>query len=133
MNPFAQQYNTRLSPRDEALFQEWALLSGRLGDLEDYDLRGAWLKGYRGRPGQHGPDTFKKPNHPTFSSESRYSGRQARGGQWVETPDGKYIFVASPDNLRHRSEEQLRNYFQEAEPDARLVLPVNVQNPFARP
>lgn len=125
-NPFAKQYNTPLSPRDEALFQQWAQQTGRVRDMEDYDLRGAWLKGYRGQPGQHGSDRFKKPNHPTFSSESMYNSPNAQGGQWVETPDGKYIFVATPDNVRYRSPQELQNYFREVEPGNRVVLPAEV-------
>jgi len=38
------QYNTKLSPAYEKKFLEWAKQNNRLQDLQDYDMRGAWLE-----------------------------------------------------------------------------------------
>jgi len=81
---------------DEAKFQYWlSELSNSQGreagnDLQDYDMRGAYLSGIPSQqpPGGHFPDTFKKPNHETFSNESIYhnttgpAGVPWEGGRW---------------------------------------------------
>jgi hypothetical protein len=73
-------YNTPLSPEDEAKFQAWIKSSGRERDLADYDLRGAWKADTKEAANGHLPDTWKKPNHPTFSTESVYNGVDGRVG-----------------------------------------------------
>ena len=120
--------HTRLSPEDEAAYQAWAKQNGRENDVEDYDMRGAWLeakqKGQSLADGRgHYPDTYKKPNHPTFSNESKYNGEGgAKGGTWSTTPDGRPMFTPgrdlSPDEAR-----RLQEYFAKVEPDAVLNLP----------
>lgn len=85
---FTDKYNTKLSDSDEAKFQEWAQKNNRLGDLFDYDMRGFWKSGDAQAANGHFPDTYKKPNHPTFSNESQYDGSKlpdgsiAHGGSW---------------------------------------------------
>lgn len=118
-------YNTSLTPAQEAAFQQWARQSGRERDVYDYDLRGAWLKSAKAAGNGHLPDTYKKPNHPTFSRESDYSNALAQGGDWVSGADGNWLFFASPDNLRYRTPEALRNYFADVERGNRLVEPQN--------
>lgn len=130
--PYGLQFNTELTDAEEQAFQEWAYRTGRTADVEDYDLRGAWKRGFRAKPGQHGVDTFKKPNHPTFSRESQYSTPQRTGGDWVKAPDGTWLYFASPENMNHQSAEQLRNYFSEAEPGNRVIPALNTKNIFAR-
>lgn len=44
--------------------------------------------------GQHYPDTYKKPNHPTFSDESIYSTKETPGGHWGHQ-NGKDVFYPS--------------------------------------
>lgn len=120
-------YNSPLTPSQNLQYQN--LLSriydatGRdlNRDLYDYDLQGAYAAGIRPNGG-HLPDTYKKPNHPTFSAESRYSTAANPGGQWVQQ-NGQWVFIASPANLQYQTPEQLRRYFQEAEPNANLLLP----------
>ena len=94
-------FNTDLEPENEKRFQAW-LKEGKekygvdlSKDIENYDLRGFWLNGgyedeaFRQRKG-HAPDTFKKPNHPTFSNESIYDsimdaeGQVYKGGEWID-------------------------------------------------
>ena len=78
-------YDTQLSPDDEAAFKEWKAKYAPNDSGEDYDLRGAFKDGLTPTLGQHGPDTYKKPNHPTFSVESKYAkDRPDLAGRWVD-------------------------------------------------
>jgi hypothetical protein len=116
-------FNSHLSPADEQKFQTWVRDTGRTKDLFDYDLRGAWKAGAQQAANGHFTDAFKKPNHPTFSTESIYSGHDgAVGGQWIQ--HGKnWTFKASPTNLQMHSADQLGGYFAKVEPDSKLILP----------
>lgn len=119
---YTNQYNTQLTPLDEAKFQKWLANTGKASDLYDYDLRGAWLAGASKDPRGHLTDKFKKPNHPTFSTESIYSSPTASGGVWAKK-DGKWIFDASPINVQMYGPDALKDYFSKVEPDSTLVLP----------
>ena len=111
-----EQYNTDLSPEDEARFQVAA--KGRMRDLADYDLRGAFkAKVMPTKRGQHGTDQFKKPSHPTFSDESQYD--TGTGGRWGREGD-RDTFTPGPGNMKT---QQLRQYFEEREPNAKLIEP----------
>jgi hypothetical protein len=85
-----RSYDTPLSPAEEADFQEWKKKYAPRDSGADYDLRGAFRAGLTpdGKTG-HWEDTFKKPNHPTFSNQSQYADDEpAKAGAW----DGeKYI------------------------------------------
>lgn len=126
------RYNTPLSPQEERAFQQWAVKQKRAGDTYDYDLRGAWKTSAQEATNGHLPDTWKKPNHPTFSSESRYSSAQMPGGKWIEGKGGAWVFQASPYNVRAMTREGLERYFREAEPDAHLVLPAGAPQQWHR-
>jgi hypothetical protein len=136
---WAGHYNTALSPENEALFQKWAQRQSRtagrnvLDDLRDYDLRGYWSSGGHvdQSGGQHLPDTFKKPNHPTFSDESKYSGQpdlyggRAEGGKWMGDDQAGWSFQPSERMLKTtHNMEALRRYFDAQEPDSILVSPL---------
>ena len=122
---FIGKYDTKLSPADEEKFLRWAQGVGRVGDTADYDLRGAWQSGAQEAANGHLPDTYKKPNHPTFSNESRYSSPERAGGEWVESPTGGWGFWASPLNMDNLGAAGLSDYFSRVEPDATLVLPID--------
>ena len=78
----ATTFDTRLGPKNEASFQEWKKKYAHPQDTgADYDLRGAFKAGVKPDAKGHFPDTFKKPNHPTFSNESRYA-RFGTPGHW---------------------------------------------------
>jgi hypothetical protein len=110
------QENTELSPEDEARFQVAA--KGRMRDLADYDLRGAFkAKVMPTERGQHGTDQFKKRSHPTFSDESMYDTGSA--GHWGREGD-RDTFTPGPGNMKS---QQLRQYFEEREPNAKLIEP----------
>lgn len=113
-------YDTRLSPADEARFR---MEFPDPRSTADYDMRGAWKAGATKAPNGHLPDTYKKPNHITFSDESMYHGQGGNmGGRWQELPGNKWSFTPGPTNLRNTSIPQLQQYFQQHEPDAQLIL-----------
>lgn len=124
------QFNTKLSPEDEAKFQQWAQQTGRTKDLYDYDMRGWWRENGQEDSRGHFTDQFKKPNHPTFSNESQYSTKENPGGVWSTDASGKDVFTASPANFKFQSPEELQNYFKRVEPDGSVVLP---KSPGANP
>jgi hypothetical protein len=86
-----EQFETKLNPEEETKFQEWKKKYAPKDSGQDYDLRGAFKEGITpDEKTKHFPDTYKKPNHPTFSNESKYAtGEYAKyAGKW----DGdKYI------------------------------------------
>jgi hypothetical protein len=80
---FWSQYETRLAPDEEEAFQTWKQRYAPKDSGIDYDLRGAFKAGLAPGKDGHWPDTFKKPNHPTFSNESIYSlDRPDLAGHW---------------------------------------------------
>jgi len=68
-------YNTKLSSEEEAAFPAWKAKNAPNDSGADYDLRGAFREGLSrdNAAGEHFPDTYKKPNHPTFSDQSIYA------------------------------------------------------------
>lgn len=89
-------FDTVLTPNQEARFQAWKRLHAPDDSGDDYDLRGAFLSGLTADDKDHWPDTFKKPNHPTFSVESKYAvgGYRDRAGRW----DGDiFVPAGAPD------------------------------------
>lgn len=119
------RYDTSLTPAEERKYRAWAIRQNRLNDTTDYDLRGAWKGNALAASNGHLPDTYKKPNHPTFSQESQYSTPDQTGGQWVQAPSGKWVFMASPWNLNNMGPNALGDYFNRVEPDSSLLLPID--------
>lgn len=119
---FTDKFNTSLPKESEAQFQKWLEKNSKQLDLFDYDLRGAWKDGIAKDPQGHLPDTYKKPNHPTFSSESQYSSQMMPGGQWSKSSDGKWAYKPSPLNLQMYGPDGLQDYFQRVEPDSTLLM-----------
>jgi len=110
-NPFYKiNFNTPLSATEEkgynAFVPTFSNLIGRDVGMDEhtYDTRGWWKSGqWEGaRPGLHGPDTWKKPNHPSFSNESIYHGAPMpkggtfQGGSWDQNPLMPDRFTPSP-------------------------------------
>lgn len=123
------RYNTALEPGQEFAYSQWlqqqSALAGRdmSRDNFDYDTRGAYAGGAAQSGNSHWPDTYKKPNHPTFSDESIYHGVNGNfGGQWINAP-GQSFYQASPQNLRMHGAEKLKHYFSQVEPDIQLLIP----------
>ena len=121
------KYNTKLDPGEEKEYQNFvadaSLQTGRdySQNENDYDLRGFFKeKGQSGLTAStaHGPDTYKKPNHPTFSNESKYSTPQNPGGVWFGgnfMPSDKQ--VNTPLKVK-----KLKQYWNRVEP-GKLLLP----------
>ena len=134
---FRNNFNTELTPLQEKSFDQWLKSESKRQkrdmskDLEDYDLRGFWMShGQKDKQTGHGPDTFKKPNHPTFSEDSKYHGipdgmgGMWSGGRWIG--DDKHGWSFQPSNsmlYRTVSMNQLQQYFADNEPDVTLVPP----------
>lgn len=86
------------------------------------------------------PDTYKLPNHITFSDQSKYHGVNGNeGGKWEPLNDGRppddphkqWMFTPGATNLQNYSIPQLGSYFQEQEPDSLLNIP-NIASPDKR-
>lgn len=84
-------FDTPLSPDDEKKFQAWKQQNAPQDSGEDYDFRGAFKAGLTPGPDQHWRDTYKKPNHPTFSDESIYSSLTGtKPGHWSGMNNDEY-------------------------------------------
>lgn len=112
-------YNTLLSPAEEADYQK----EHAPGDSYDYDMRGAFKQGITAAGNGHFPDTFKKPNHPTFSNESIYHGKGGQGGAWSVDAQGRDIFTPGPTNLATHGLEGLQQYLLRSDPNVILGAP----------
>jgi len=123
---YTSRYNTKLSPADEKKFRKWAKETGREGDLYDYDLRGAWRELQSGSMREdergHLGDKYKKPNHPTFSTESIYSSDSTPGGQWSEDAQGRTVYTPSDFVVSQQGADRLKRYFSEREKGAVLNI-----------
>jgi len=82
---------------------------------EDYDFPGAYKAGVQPDPMTgHWPDTYKKPNHPTFSEESIYSSLTGtKPGRWtgpqhdVYTPFGQRVQPRDPWEVYRSNADQV--------------------------
>lgn len=80
-DPAAKEpYDTSLTPAKEKEFQTWKAQYAPHDSGADYDLRGAFAGGEKPGADGHWVDTYKKPNHPTFSDQSKYTDGHA--GHW---------------------------------------------------
>ncbi len=128
-NRYAQDmtgaFNTQLTAREEALFMEWAVHTNRVRDLYNYDLRGAWLELSGGTMSEdargHLGDKYKKPNHPTFSDQSKYAkDMPERAGKWSTGAHGTNTYSAK--GLNYDEYRSLQQYFQVVEPNSILEV-----------
>jgi hypothetical protein len=111
-------YDTSLTPVGEQLYRRQF---GPL-DSQDYDLRGAFAQAGGALPQGHLTDQFKKPNHPTFSAESRYATPAQPGGNWAEVGN-QWAFMPSQTNLDQYGGANLQDYFDKREPGNLLLAP----------
>jgi hypothetical protein len=137
---YTNKYNTKLSQEDETAYQAWlAGMSAKNGrdmskDTYDYDMRGFYKSGGTQAEDGHFTDEFKKPNHPTFSDESKYHGVDGeRGGKWGKDKDGKDTFTPGKTNLKHFKPEELAAYWEAVGNTAngdKLIMPTPDQKMF---
>jgi hypothetical protein len=73
-----------VAPLPPETFEAWKARLAPNDSGEDYDLLAAFRAGVTPDANGHWPDTFKKPNHPTFSTESIYATGEdaAKAGHW---------------------------------------------------
>ena len=134
LNEAMKGVGTNLSPEEEVKFQAWKAKYAPMDSGSDYDLRGAFKEGITpdGERG-HFPDTYKFPNHPTFSKESKYSTPEHPGGEWGER-NGRTTFTPSEWMADDASRmEDLKKYFKKVEPDAELIMPGSGGKPVGAP
>ena len=121
------QFNTVLPPDIEKEYKNFvadaSLDTGRdySKNENDYDLRGFFLE--QGQSGlkasnTHGPDTYKKPNHPTFSNESKYSTPENPGGVWL----GPNFMPSANQISTPQKVKKLKDYWSRVE-QGKLLLP----------
>lgn len=79
-----KDYNTILSPNEEKGYAKWKEKNAPKDSGHDYDLRGAYKEGFKpDEKTHHWSDKYKKPNHPTFSVESKYAKEAPeKAGHW---------------------------------------------------
>jgi hypothetical protein len=133
-----QNYNTKLSAENESRFKNWTAAQSKArgrdmsNDDIDYDLRGYWLNGgHKSEAAGHMPDTYKKPNHPTFSNESIYHGKpdsrggKFEGGKWEGDDKTGWVFKPTRHMLSNTHNlENMKRYMAENEKGVKLVLPI---------
>lgn len=124
--PAPTDYSTPLSPQEQTQYQAWAKAGNKnpQDEEQDYDLPGYFKSGGVIPESGHLPDTFKKPNHPTFSTGSMYHGVGGNeGGTWAQNPDQTWNFTAGRTNMEHWGPQGLQQYFNKYEPGNRLIIP----------
>lgn len=106
----------------DAGFQQWKSAYAPNDSGADYDLRGAYDSGAKPDMERgHFPDTYKLPNHPTFSTGSKYSTPKQTGGEWSQA-NGKDTYEPSTwmeKDLPRMA--QLAQYMKQVEPNAVLI------------
>ena len=126
---FSDKYNTPIPADKQNNFNNWVSNSiaktgkSPLNDRYDYDVNGFFLSGAGKDSNGHSTDLYKKPNHPTFSNESMYHGKDGyQGGSWI-TQGGKTFYQPSTTNILLHGRDNLHKYFSSTEPDIQLLMP----------
>lgn len=132
-------FTTKLTKKQEDKFQNWyknvsyelGLDSNPDNPLHAYDYRGFWLENRNKdidytQPDFHFTDTYKKPDHPTFSVESKYADKKygidpKTVGHW----DGENFISGSFNDLiaarTDRPTKQLEYNKQPYEPSKEII------------
>jgi hypothetical protein len=109
---------------DEA-YQAWLKKYG-VRESNDYDTYAAFKAGLTPSENGHLPDTFKLPNHITYSTESTASQKKgaAPAGRWEGSDKDGWTFYASPTNIKNAGGvKELQEYFRSHEKGVKLILP----------
>ena len=107
------------------------------GSIEprDYDMEGALAAGVKPDKYGHMPDTYKLPNHMTFSEGSIYSTPEHLGGKWLPGNDGSWTFWPTQFNMSQHSLPEMQSYFSRVEqnipgrPDSFAIYPIDYRLP----
>ena len=104
----SNNYNTQIPINKVTLYNKWFnSLPSDIRNTDNYDMQGYWLNMVDGRnesreEGEHFPDTYKKPNHPTFSNQSQYKNNKA--GSWIVKNNNYVGFNMSPWQMNNSDE-----------------------------
>ena len=89
---YARLLQAQLGPNTENMYKSW-VLENRAPESNDYDMRGYWFGNTMGtvekpelNPADMQPhfvDTYKLPNHPSFSNESMFD-LTGQAPRWVQ-------------------------------------------------
>lgn len=123
-----ETYDTPIPDELRPKYDAWyGQLPENLQYTGDYDLQGVWLEKL-GRPEKYEPtqnghldDYGKKPNHPTFSSGSKWHDPKVperTGGEWRKADDGTWDFYPGAGN--RMSDEELKRFFDKYEKGNRV-------------
>jgi hypothetical protein len=123
-------YNTGLTQSEFNEFWKWA--NSKYGSQEavlynmgTYDLQGAWKSGDVNKLDDrgHGGDKWKKPNHMSFSNQSKYhDGKTMIGGEWGQDPNTKRSYYKPSKQVIDRyGLDYMKKYFSENEQDVDLI------------
>lgn len=83
----------------------------------DYDYGAFKMSGQQQSDNGHYPDTYKLPNHMTFSEESQYSGKDGNeGGHWSQLGEDRWSFKPGATNYQNHSSDDMQDYFKAVEP-----------------
>lgn len=133
------KHNTPLNANEFNEFYDWAIKKygnkdAILYEIGNYDLQGAWKDMKNGaewytqtisnpqlQGETHLPDIYKKPNHITFSEESKYSNDINKGGRWVDENGVKY-FSPSNNTVKLYGEKYLKDYFNKYEKEYNIKI-----------
>ena len=88
---------TEAQASTDAGFQEWKKKYAPNDSGADYDLMGAYKAGLKPGENGHFSDEFKKPNHPTFSVESKYWKPGLPAGRWE---NDNYVKMTAPEAIK---------------------------------
>lgn len=92
------------------------------GFWNDEETRNKWFENEDKSPGKaHFNDRYKRPNHFTFSTDSKYSNESTLGGQWTQNEAGNWTFKTSPYVESQHSLEEMIDYFKRNEPNSTLI------------
>jgi len=87
-------YNTPLTKKEQKEFKKWMKEANiHPWDRGAYDIQGYWKEQVKGKgfdsvdDDGHRPDTYKKPNHPTFSMQSKYADHPGVEAGFWDGPD----------------------------------------------
>ena len=103
---------------DYELAEKVARMSGGISGDYDYG-KSDMIQAANG----HYSDSGKLPYHPTFSTDSKYSNSEFKGGEWSQDSDGRHMYSPSEDMINSGYAKGLGKYFSAVEPDNSLVLP----------
>jgi len=113
----------------DAGYETWKKsLPSNLQNENDYDLEGFYNQNkgtekLKPNANMHLDDGFKKPNHITFSKESKYSNNNNYGGEWKGSDAKGWTFEASPYNVAQHTPKEMNDYFKKYEKKSKVSFP----------